>query len=388
MKRMLLKGGQVVGREEVFSPGYVVINDGKIEDVGKLENAPTLEDAQTIELTDDQVVMPGFIDIHIHGANGYDVMDGTPEALKEMAAVLPEEGTTSFLATTITENKESTDKALKNVANVTQTTYEGAEILGIHLEGPFINAKRAGAQPEKHILSPDLDQFDVWQQSAGQLIKVVTLAPEMENGQALVKHLADQGVIASIGHSDASYTDVVEAEENGLLHATHLFNGMRGIHHREPGVAGSVFLSDRIKAEVIFDQIHVEPKMVQLAYQNLGVDRLMLITDSMRGKCLTNGVYDLGGQEVTLEDGEARLADGTLAGSVLKMNDAVKHASQLEPTTLLDLAKFSSGNVAQSLGVDDHKASIQEGYDADVVVLSDDFEVDMTFCNGQMVFEK
>lgn len=388
MDQLLIKGGRVVGQEQVYQPGYILVEDKKIKRVGPMEEAPDDQVVRVIELTSDQVVFPGFIDIHIHGANGYDVMDGTMEALDEMTAVLPQEGTTSFLATTITESKEATDQALQNVARFVDTDYTGAEILGIHLEGPFINEKRAGAQPVKHILRPDLNQFDAWQEHANGFIKVVTLAPEMEGGQEFVKHLSDRGVIALIGHSDASYEDVQKAEQNGLKHATHLFNGMRGIHHREPGVAGSVFLSDQLKAEVIFDEIHVNPTMVQLAYQNLGVERLMLITDSMRGKCLKNGIYDLGGQEVTLQDGEARLADGTLAGSVLKMNEAVKNAAQLKPMDLMKLAQLSSGNVAKSLGVDHYKGAIREGFDADLVILNEDFEVRKTICRGQLTIEK
>ncbi|MFC0015540.1 MULTISPECIES: N-acetylglucosamine-6-phosphate deacetylase [Allobacillus] len=388
MNQLLIKGGRVVGHEEVYQPGYILVEDEKIKRVGPMEEAPNDENIRVIELTSNQIVFPGFIDIHIHGANGYDVMDGTMEALKEMTSVVPAEGTTSFLATTITESKEATDQALQNVARFVETDYTGAEILGIHLEGPFINEKRAGAQPVKHILRPDLEQFDAWQELSNQLIKVVTMAPEMEGGQEFVKHLSNQGVIASIGHSDAIYEDVKKAEQNGLKHATHLFNGMRGIHHREPGVAGSVFLSDQLKAEVIFDEIHVNPTMVQLAYQNLGAERMMLITDSMRGKCLRNGVYDLGGQEVTLQDGEARLADGTLAGSVLKMNEAVKNAAQLKPMDLMKLAQLSSGNVAKSLGVDHYKGAIREGLDADLVVLTEDFEVKKTFCRGYLTIDK
>lgn len=200
MDQLLIKGGRVVGQEQVYQPGYILVEDKKIKRVGPMEEAPDNQVVRVIELTSDQVVFPGFIDIHIHGANGYDVMDGTMEALDEMTAVLPQEGTTSFLATTITESKEATDQALQNVARFVDTDYTGAEILGIHLEGPFINEKRAGAQPVKHILRPDLNQFNAWQEHANGFIKVVTLAPEMEGGQEFVKHLSDRGVIALIGH--------------------------------------------------------------------------------------------------------------------------------------------------------------------------------------------
>ncbi|MCA0985144.1 N-acetylglucosamine-6-phosphate deacetylase [Halobacillus yeomjeoni] len=380
MKRLLL-GGNIVTETEVIRDGYLIINQEKIEEIGYGQPSNPSNIDEAVELDKGDYIFPGFIDIHIHGAAGADTMDATPKALETMAETLPKEGTTSFLATTITDEEDRISEALKNASEFKKTDSIGAEMLGVHLEGPFINKKHAGAQPLSCIGPASVDQFKKWQETAEGLIRVVTLAPEEDQDHQLIQYLNDTGVIPSIGHSHATYEEVKQAAENGLKHATHLFNAMRPMHHREPGVVGAVFLSEDLMAEIIFDRIHVAQEMVELAYKNIGSDRMILITDSMRGKCLQNGTYDLGGQHVHLKDGEARLEDGTLAGSVLKMNEAVKNMSQLGVSPL-DLMKMSSWNAAKSLGVDDRKGSIAAGKDADLVIMDKDFNIKQTYCRG------
>ena len=391
MGTLLLVQGKAVLEKEIKEEVYIYLEKEKIMEIGPLKDAELrFPEAEKISIPKDQTVVPGFIDLHIHGAAGADTMDATPEALKTIAAALAREGTTSFLATTITQEKTNIEKALENAGSYIQEDNQtgSAEILGIHLEGPFINEKRAGAQPREYILKPDLDLFKQWQKLAGGHIKLVTIAPEMENGLELIGFLKESGVIASIGHTDAVFDEVEAAVNAGARQITHLFNGMRGMHHREPGTAGSALLFKELMIEVIADGIHIHPQMIKLALSAKGTDGTLLITDSMRAKCLKNGVYDLGGQDVHVADGKALLEDGTLAGSILKMNEAVRNIAKFTELTLLEAVQLASTNPARQLGVLERKGSITAGKDADITVLNDQFEVELTLCRGEIAFKK
>jgi N-acetylglucosamine-6-phosphate deacetylase len=384
----LLIGGTIVTETEVIQDGWILIEDGKLREIGKKNTLPTKWSSYPVTSIDENhYVFPGFIDVHIHGAAGSDVMDATEDAFTTMAQVLPQEGTTSFLATTITQSDVAISRTLTTIASFMKKEYKGAEVLGVHLEGPFINKKYAGAQPVNQIISPNLALFEKWNQLAEGAIRLVTLAPEGENGFEFVEVLTKQGIIASIGHSDASHSQVKLAVEHGLSHATHLYNAMRPMHHRDPGVVGAVLLEDKIMAEIIFDKVHCVKEMVELAFKMKGSNKLQLITDAMRAKCLREGTYELGGQTVNLKGNEARLEDGTLAGSVLRMNEAVRHASELEGCELVDLAKMSSMNAAKELKIFDRKGSIDVGKDADLVILDQAFNVISTYCRGHLIYK-
>lgn len=383
MKDILLVNARVLTEQCLIDKGFIHIKDGKIAETGPASALPYV-DAEVVKLPEDSTIVPGFIDVHIHGAGGADTMDATLEALYTMASILPEEGTTSFLATTITQDQDAIFKALENAADfIGQHNGPGkAEVLGVHLEGPFINETRKGAQPEKHIIKPDIELFSKMQEASGNNIKIVTLAPEKEQGNEFIAYLAENGVIASIGHSDASYGQMAEAVRAGATHVTHLFNGMRGMHHRDPGVAGAALLFDELKMEIIADGIHVVPEMLDLSIRAKGTDGVILITDSMRAKCLKNGTYDLGGQEVNVANGQVLLADGTLAGSILKMKDSLKNIMEFTGISLEEAVKLASENPARQLRIFDRKGSIAAGKDADLVVLDSKHEVVMTFCRG------
>jgi N-acetylglucosamine-6-phosphate deacetylase len=383
MKDLMLFNASVLTQEGMIEKGFILIKDGKIAETGPLSSLPQHQ-AEVIDLPEDSIIVPGFIDVHIHGAGGADTMDATTEALTTMASILPEEGTTSFLATTITQDQKAIRKALENAAEYIEHHNQPgkAEVLGLHLEGPFINESRKGAQPAQHIITPDIEQFMRMQEASGNNIRLVTLAPEKENGNKLIAYLAENGVIASVGHSDATYGQMAEAVKAGASHVTHLFNGMRGMHHRDPGVAGAALLFDELKIEMITDGIHVVPEMVDLSIRAKGTDGVILITDSMRAKCLKSGTYDLGGQEVSVADGKALLADGTLAGSILKMKDALKNMIEFTGISLEEAVKLASENPARQLKVFDRKGSIASGKDADLVVLDRNYEVVMSFCRG------
>jgi len=392
MRDLLLLNARVLTEEGLIDKGFIYIKDGKIAETGQASSLPAekYRHAEVIELPKNSTVVPGFIDVHIHGAGGADTMDATTEALNTMASILPQEGTTSFLATTITQDQGEILKALRNAADyISNHNHSGkAEVIGVHLEGPFINETRKGAQPADHIIAPDIELFAKMQGAAGNHIRLVTLAPEKENGYEFITYLAENGVIASIGHSDATYDQMAEAVKAGATHVTHLFNGMRGMHHRDPGVAGAALLFNELKIEMIADGIHVVPEMIDLSLRAKGTDGVILITDSMRAKCLKNGTYDLGGQEVSVSDGKALLADGTLAGSILKMKESLKNMMEFSHITLEEAVKLASENPAKQLKIFDRKGSIAEGKDADLVVLDDDLDVSMAFCRGVNSFKR
>ncbi|TWT13315.1 N-acetylglucosamine-6-phosphate deacetylase [Planomicrobium sp. CPCC 101079] len=330
--------------------------------------------------------LPGFVDVHIHGAAGFDAMDATAEALGGIAAALPNEGTTSFLATTMTQSENAIDEALENASRFTAGDGQ-AEMLGIHLEGPFISAKRAGAQPLEHITAPSIQQFEKWQERSGNRIKLVTVASEAEDGLEFIEAVSKSGVIASIGHTDATFEQVQEAVNKGASHVTHLYNQMSPLHHRNPGVVGASLLEDALTVEVIADFVHSHPQAVALAFRQKGASRMVLITDAMRAKGLAPGVYDLGGQEVQVTETDARLSDGTLAGSILTMEAAVKNVASVTGCTLADLVAMTSANAAKELGLE-HKGSIAAGKDADITILDEQFNVQLTICRGTIAYSK
>ncbi len=388
MKPNILLIGNLINEEgQLVNNGYVWMKNDKIHYVGTTNPFSTDEDVIRFNMPQDSVIIPGMIDIHIHGAAGADCMDGTQEALEIISKHLPSEGTTSFLATTMTEETSVIHNALNTAANfMKQSRSSAAEMLGIHLEGPFISPKRAGAQPTPFIQRPDAHLFEELQKSADDQIKLVTLAPEMDGGLELTKYLSSQNVIASIGHSDSSFLEVKNGIEAGISHVTHLFNGMRGMHHRDPGVAGAALLQQELKVEMIVDGVHASPEMIRLAYHSTGPERTILITDSMRAKGLGEGTYTLGGQKVTVTGNEARLIDGTLAGSILPMNMAVKNMLDYTHCSWSDIVRMTSENAAKELRVFDRKGSLSVGKDADITVLTTECDVLMTFCRGELVY--
>jgi N-acetylglucosamine-6-phosphate deacetylase len=386
--RLLLKDVQIYSEDQIIENGYIKIKNSKIIELGHMDSLMDDANFKVVNVPAYYKAVPGFIDVHIHGVNGADTMDATKEAIDNMTASLPSEGTTSFLATTMTQSKKQIEDALRNAGDYIRKHQSPgkAEILGIHLEGPFVNPDKAGAQPTQHIIEPDIELFKKWDDLSNQNIRLVTLAPEQPGGMEMIQYLKDHGIIASIGHSDATYDQVMEAIDAGANQVTHLFNQMRGLHHREPGVVGAAFLRDELMAEIIVDGVHVRPEMVELAFKQKRKEGLILITDAMRAKCLKNGIYDLGGQAVTVGDGKAVLADGTLAGSILRLGQAVKNILAFTGCSLKDAIEMASVNPAKQLNIYDRKGSIREGKDADIVILDDHNEVFMTFCRGQLAF--
>lgn len=326
-------------------------------------------------------VSAGFIDLHIHGSGGADVMDATPEALETISSILPATGTTAFLATTMTMAAVDIQKALENVQKYA-CDVTGAAILGVHLEGPFINAQRHGAQDKTFVQQPNFSLIAPYM----DVIKMITLAPEVEGSEAFIRKIKEQypDVCLSIGHSSADYAQTKQSFEWGISHATHLFNAMSPYHHRSPNIVGAVFDSE-VSCDVIADLVHLHPSVLDLVHK-VKRDKLLLVTDAMRAGCMRCGTYDLGGRKVEVSDGKALLEDGTLAGSVLKMNQALHTMVTHTSMTLLEAVESVTRLPAKILGV--KKGRLAAGYDADIVIFDKDFSMMSTFILGNRTYQR
>lgn len=360
------------------------VENGKINAIDKDLNVENYCDVQ-----ENWIVVPGFIDQHIHGASSSDSMDGTYKDIENIARGLAKEGTTSFLPTTMTQDPENIKQALVSIKEYMDAKPDaGARVLGVHLEGPFISLKFIGAQPEEFVSNPSVEVFKEYQKVSGDNIRIVTLAPEEEGSSELIKYLKENNIVASVGHTNATSAEIEKAIKLGLSNVTHTFNAQKPLHHREIGVVGSALLYDELNCELICDTIHVSVPAIKLVIKNKPHDKVTLITDSMRAKHMADGDYELGGQPVYVRNGEARLANGTLAGSVLKMNHAVRNVHKLAGVPLTDVLDFASINPAKNIGVDKERGSIEVGKYADLVVLDENFEVVMTIVEGNVVYKR
>lgn len=343
---------------------------------------------EIVALPGDAVVLPGFLDEHVHGAGGADAMDATRDALCTISATLAKEGVTGFLATTMTQTPEKIKSALAAVKAAAQEGTDGARILGVHLEGPFLSYRYRGAQCGEYLAKPSAELFDEFYRASGGLIKIVTLAPEEEGADGLIARIRARKVIASIGHTAATYADVVRAAESGATQFTHTFNAQSSFHHREIGAAGCALLFDDLACELIADGVHVSVPAMKLLFKCKPKGKVLLVTDALRAKGLKEGESELGGQSVFVKDGEARLTDGTLAGSVLTMNRAVRNAVEKVGLSLEEAADCASRYPAENLGLYGETGGIAPGKRADYAVLDSKFDVVMTVCGGRIVYRR
>jgi len=356
----------------------ILLFDEKIVDI--VEDL-IVSDGDDIEIIDAKgaYVSAGFIDLHIHGSGGADVMDATPEALETLSTTLLQTGTTSFLATTMTMSTQEIDNALQNI-QTHSTSVTGSQIVGVHLEGPFINVSKHGAQDKNYVQVANFELIKNYMDE----VKMITLAPEVEGAEDFVKHMHKHysHVVLSVGHSDASYEEAMQSFTWGVSHVTHLFNAMPSYHHRNPGLVGAVFDAD-VTCDIIADLVHTHPSTLALT-QKLKGDKLLLITDAMRAGCMKCGSYDLGGRKVEVSEGKALLKDGTLAGSVLKMNEAMANMLKHTSMTLIEVVNASTKIPAQKLGI--KKGELKKGYDADIVIFDEDFSIITTIINGEVKY--
>lgn len=330
-------------------------------------------------------IVPGFIDIHTHGAYGFDTNSADPEGLITWQRRLPSEGVTTFLATTVTASKDILLKALKNVAQIKRQTIPGAELLGIHLEGPYIDPAYHGAQPPETIAKPTISEFEEYQNAADGHIRIITLAPEHDDALALTTYCTQQGVIVSIGHSSATLEQAALASANGAKSVTHTYNGMSGFGHRDNGMVGAAMRIDSLYTEIIGDCNHCTPEAINLLFRTKRDNKVILISDSVMCKGASPGeVFSFSGLEVEVyPDGSAHLVkEKNFAGSTLKINEGLKNLVERANVPFGDALDSCTINPAALLGLNDRIGSLTAGHDADVVVLDDDYSVLATYCKG------
>lgn len=375
--------GKIILENKVLE-GHIIVYEERIIDIIPEEKFDVQDKSLNIIDAKGNFVSPGFIDIHIHGSKGHDTMDGELEAINIISETILKNGVTSFLPTTMTMDLDSIYKALDTIKkSMTYDKLKGAKVLGAHMEGPFISPKYKGAQKADYIIKPDYKLIEEYM----DIIKIITYAPEEdENFNFLENVLKNKDTTLSIGHTDGTYEDAQDAIKKGVSHSTHMFNAMTHLHHRKPGVVGAIMDSD-VSTEIIADNIHLHKAIYNIAYKLKGPDKLVLITDAMRAACLKCGNYDLGGQEVTVKDNAARLKDGTLAGSVLKLNKAVKNIYESTNLPIYECVKLASLNPSKVININNERGSLEKNKYADIIIFDEQINIINAIVEGVMKHE-
>jgi N-acetylglucosamine-6-phosphate deacetylase len=379
--------GHVFSPFESWASGAVAIENARIRAVGARDDV--LQDVGgpggwDIVDCGDASLIPGMIDLHVHGGRGADVMMASDEALMTVARVVVEGGASGFLPTTRTAPFDALVAAAHAVARFTvagRGTALGAQVLGLHMEGPYINPRRAGGQPAAYIRNADLQEIDKLARASQGQLRMMTFAPECPFGFELTRWLAQRGIVPALGHSDATYGQMLEAIDLGLTHVTHAYNAMLPLHHRDPGALMAAMLDDRITIQLIPDGVHVHPAAISLAVRLKGPDKIVLVTDAT-GAGLAPGRYDLAGRTVVIDEQVVRLPDGTLGGSRIQMNRALQTCVERAGIAFADAVRMSSTTPARTLGLGARKGVLAAGYDADVTVLGADFSVRAVVVGG------
>jgi N-acetylglucosamine-6-phosphate deacetylase len=381
MKFLLLKNGNIFLKNENFI-GDILIENGIIT---KIEKNIKEKYENTIEINNHKII-PGFIDVHIHGADGADTMDNSVSSLKKISSFIVKYGVTNFLPTTLTSSKDILVGVLEKIADLQNAPMPGANIFGVHMEGPYFDIEYKGGQNEKYIKVSTIEEIKKFLEVKKGLIKLFSISPNNDAAIESIKHLKNHDVVVSIGHSACVYEKVKRGIEAGITHATHTYNGMRGFNHREPGVVGAIFESDKVMAEIIFDKIHVHPVAVDILIKIKGVNNIVCITDAMSATGLKDGDYKLGELDVYLKNGQARLKmNDSLAGSVLTMDRVFRNLLELG-YSIFDSIKMTSSNAAGEFGL--NAGEIAVGKDGDLVILDEENEVLLSIVKGDIKYKK
>lgn len=376
-----IRNGVVLNPQQRFENAVLTIEDGRIAAITP-EPSFSAADGQVIDARGGYVA-PGFIDLHFHGALGRDIMDADADSLQAMSAYCARHGVTTFYPTTWCASTDALGAVLDCV-RLNSNIISGARIGGVHLEGPYLNTQKRGAQRAEYIHHPDAGEYRSW--FADGVVKIVTCAPEVEGCTAFIKYALRHGVRVAIGHSNATYDQVKSAADLGVTQATHIFNGMGGLHHRDPGTAGGVLDDDRLLAQVICDGVHLHPAVVRLILKVKTHSRVALISDSIRGAGLTDGEYAHKEQHLVVKEGVAYNADGRLSGGMLALDQALRNMMAATECGLEQALAMVTSVPADEMGLGGRKGRLAPGYDADLVFLDREFRVSATMIDGEFAY--
>jgi N-acetylglucosamine-6-phosphate deacetylase len=385
-KTVVIEAGTLLTPTRKFSRARVLVEGGSIAAVGIAEEIRIPAGADTVDASQ-FIVTPGFIDPHIHGCGGVDVMDGSYETLNAVSRIVARHGTTAFLPTTVSSPVEILNDAVEKLGKVISKTFDGATPLGIHLEGPFISPAKRGTHKAANVAAPDAKLLQTWIHSSEESIRLMTVAPELDGIDAVLGLARDAGITVAMGHSNANFEQANAAAASGVSYAVHTFNAMREFTHREPGIVGAVLANDAIFAEIIADGIHVNPSVVRVFARAKGKMRVLLVTDAISATDMPDGCFVLGSDKVNVVNGVCRDAEGRLAGSTLSQEIAFRNFVEWSGWTLEDALLGLTLNPAKALNLD-KKGVLEPGADADIAIIDNNFRVMKTFVRGKLVFDR
>ncbi|MFH1855889.1 MAG: N-acetylglucosamine-6-phosphate deacetylase [Candidatus Omnitrophota bacterium] len=388
-KPIVIKNGRIFTGRMLIDDGFVVIAGGKIVNVFDKKSWSDLPKTACVVNARGYIVSPGFIDIHNHGGGGAEVGEADMEAISTIARTHNKFGTTSMLLSICPDSMKTMCRQIEAIREYMEKQPSGgARILGIHMEGPFLNPKRAGALNKRFFREPSEDDLLKLVKASGQTIRLMTIAPELKDSVRVIKAAEDWGIKMAVGHSDASYQDTICAINAGVNHTTHAFNAIRGTHHRDPGVMGTVLINDEVSIEIIADNHHVHPAVLTLALMVKGTGKIVLVTDALKIAGLDGKRFSHEGKIVKITDGLAKLPDGTIAGSIITMNKAVKNIFDTKRVPLADALKMASLNPSRVLGINNRKGKLLPDMDADIIILDDNFDIKLSMVEGEITYRK
>lgn len=383
---LVLVGGKIVTPFRIVNNGTIVIEDGIISEIGKSSDVAIPDGSEILDVSGN-IVTPGFVDLLVHGGAGIGFADENPEACKTVSDYFLSHGSTTLLASLFAKPRQMLLDDLTRVANFIKNNPD-SNVFGIHMEGPYLNKELKGAMNENYLWQPSVESWEaIWEASNG-LIKIMTIAPELPGAIEVMRAAAKKGVVLSIGHSMANYAEIEVAIDNGAAHVTHIFNAMRPFHHRNPGVILGSLLRNELKIELIADTLHVHPAVMELLLKLKGSNGIILITDSIRAGGMHEGEYEFADQKVYMKNQRAYLEDGTLAGSTLTLNIAIKNMVETANAKLTEAVRMASLNGAKVLNIDHRKGILAAGKEADIVIMNEQYRVEKTIKGGKIVFSR